>query len=272
MKLSAAEQEQIVQLLTRIYFDIVKIETDFQLFIGEGDWRPRIEYFHDAVRAFTSGEGTRLSVERLAYDVKCLRYIQSMPLSPFTPHQDLSPHTDMVKVTPNSLAVKPARPDRATKEKLVDLYQHYAILFSALMKTYADNDFRERTETDHQDIGTIHTLIDQLDKPNANQLADSIRHIEDDGLRHELQQFMESGKHKKTPEVKKLQTALKGTIKKKNKDIAGVEKAHMDYALAQLGIYEDSKDVVKKMAKSGMNLAGKFVENAMAETRREMGR
>ncbi len=54
MKLSAAEQESIVQLLTRIYSDIRDIEEEFELLVGDNDFRPRIEYFHDAVRAFSA--------------------------------------------------------------------------------------------------------------------------------------------------------------------------------------------------------------------------
>ena len=46
----------------------------------------------------------------------------------------------------------------------------------------------------------------------------------------------------------------------------------MNYALAQLGIFEGSKDLLKKMASQGMNLVGKFVENAMAESRKDIGR
>src|SRR5690606_15911414 len=92
MKLSPAEQDSLIQLLTRIYLDIVAVETEFKLMTGEGDFRPRIEYFHDAVRAFSSQDpahmqpGGRLSVELLAYDVSCLRFLASMPLAPFKPH------------------------------------------------------------------------------------------------------------------------------------------------------------------------------------------
>ncbi len=46
MKLSPAEQESIIALLTRIYTDIRDIEEEFQLLAGGSDFRPRIEYFH----------------------------------------------------------------------------------------------------------------------------------------------------------------------------------------------------------------------------------
>jgi hypothetical protein len=279
MKLSQSEQEHILALLTRLYRDIAELETRFNLMIGEGDYRPRIEYFHDAIRAFTSkapiaSDGTsRLNIEWLAYDLQAMRYIQSMPLSPFTPHQELSPHTDVIRKKPNSLSPSPTRPDRETKTRLIELYQRYAILFAALLKLSADNDFHVRTDEANQDVATILNLVAQFEKgSSAAAIADSVNHLEANDIRIMLQRFMESGKHKKTPEVKKILASLKGEIKKKNKTVKDVEKAHMDYGLAQLGLYEAAKDTVKKMAASGMNLVGNFVDKAMAETRREMGR
>lgn len=278
MKFSPSQQQSIVDLLTRLYFDICAIETPHNLLVGGGDFRPRIEYFHDAVRAFTADNFAILTVERLAYDLKCLHYLQSMPLSAFTPHGGaLSPRTDLVAKAPNSLAVKPGRPDRATKEKLAEYYQHYAILFSALLKTAADADLRERTDASFQDAGTLAALAQHFEalaagKGSLQAIANTIHHLEDDALRQELRAFLEQGKHKKTPEVKKLLASIKTKSKQKDKSARAVESAHMDYCVAQLGIYEEGKDAVKKMAAAGMNLVGQFVESAIQETRREMGR
>ena len=164
MKLSQAEADSIVQLLTRIYSDIRGIEAEFQLLIGEHDFRPRIEYFHDAIRAFTSQKSSeRLSVELLAYDLSCLRYIQSMPLSSFKPHGELlSPKTDMVAVSKDGLTVKRARPDRAVREHISELYQSYAVLFAALLKPFEDRDYHERTDDLNQDVQDIHDVIRQF--------------------------------------------------------------------------------------------------------------
>jgi hypothetical protein len=41
----------------------------------------------------------------------------------------------------------------------------------------------------------------------------------------------------------------------------------MQYASAQRGLFEDGKDIIKKLAAKGMNLAGRFVEEAMAAAR-----
>jgi hypothetical protein len=83
---------------------------------------------------------------------------------------------------------------------------------------------------------------------------------------------MQRQKHKKKDDIKKAIQQLKAQITKKDKVIAGIEKQHMNYALAQLAIFEGAKDMLKKLAGQGMNLVGKFVESAVAQTKREMGR
>lgn len=230
MKLSAAEQESLAALLSRIYHDILPMEEEYNLRVGEGDFRPRIEYFHDAVRAFTSGAsahreaGGRLTVEWLAYDVGCLRYLIAMPLSSFTPHgATLSPQTALLKADGKPLPSGP-KPDRVAKERLRELYQRYAVLFAAMLKPFADADYHDRIEDLNQEVAALHAA------------------------------------------------RREAAAKEADREIAGIEKAHLEYAAAQLAIYEESKDMVKKLAAQGMNLVGKFVESSIAETKREMGR
>jgi len=279
MKLSAAELESLVALLTRLYGDIYAIEEEFQLLVGDNDVRPRIEYFHDAVRAFTSGDtgSNRLSVELLSYDLSCLRYIHSMPLSSFRPHGAvLSAGTGMVKKD-GGLMVKRRRPDRTVREQIIEKYQHYAMLFAALLKPTADRDYHERTDNLNQDVKDLHDLIQQLGKQaqgvdNLKKIAASVQHLEEDDLREQLQNFLQEQKHTKKDNLKKLAAFLKAHAAKKDKEIAAIDQAHMNYALSQLGIFEESKDMLKKMAAQGMNLVGKFVESSIAQSRRDMGR
>ena len=278
-----SQQDSIVKLLARIYMDICAIEEEFTLFVGDHDFRPRIEYFHDAVRAFTSQDakhrepGGRLSIELLSYDVSCLRYLASMPLSPFKPHGEiLSPHSDMVAVK-QGLTVKPKRPDRATKDRLGELYQTYATLFAALLKSTADRDYKTRVDDINQDVAEIKDLIQQLEglgqgKDSIHQLAAAAQHLSENELRQLMTAFLEQQKHRKKDDVKKLVQFLKTHAAGKDKLIAAIESAHMNYALAQLAIFEESKELLKKMAAQGMNLVGKFVADAVAKTQREMGR
>ena len=283
MKLSSNDQESIVGLLTRIYTDILAIEEEFQLLIGDGDFRPRIDYFHDAIRTFTALDGqmppadSRLSVQLLSYDLACLRYIQDMPLSSFKPHSSVqSPSTEIMTAGPG-VAVQPKRPDRNVRARICELYQHYAVLFSALLKPFADNDYHERIDELNEDIKDINALASQLesmaqDKGNIEKLTAAVQHLEEEQLRQLMNLFMQHQKYKNKDELKKLIAFLKQHVKGKDKLIASIENAHMQYGLSQLGIFENSKDLLKKMAIQGTNLVGKFVEASIAETRREIGR
>jgi hypothetical protein len=283
MKLSPAEQESIIALLTRMYTDIREIEEEFGLLAGDNDFRPRIEYFHDAVRAFSAQDPKkprsepRLSVELLAYDVSCLRYIQSMPLAPFKPHGELlSPEVGMVAVE-QGLVARQRRPDRAMRERISELYQHYAALFAALLKPLADRDYKDRSAALNHDIEHINSILQHIEalsrgKTDANGLVAVINHLEEDALREALLAFLQQQKHKKKENLKKMMQFLKQQAEARDRQIAAIEAAHMNYALSQLAIFEDSKDMLKKMAAAGMNLVGRFVEAAMADARREMGR
>jgi hypothetical protein len=283
MKLSPAEQDAVIALLTRIYTDIRDIELEFGLLAGENDYRPRIEYFHDAVRAFSAQDpkkpksDPRLSIELLAYDVSCLRYLQSMPLAPFKPHGEaLSTGMSMVALGPG-LVAKPKRPDRILRERISELYQHYGALFAALLKPLADRDYKDRSEALNQDVQDIHALRQQMQglqsgKSDVNHLLATTQHLEDEALREALMDFIKQHKYKKKEHLAKMVQFLKTHAAALDRSLAAIDAAHMNYALSQLAIFEDSKDMLKKMAESGMNLVGRFVEAATAQAKREMGR
>jgi hypothetical protein len=163
------------------------------------------------------------------------------------------------------------------RERICELYQHYSVLFAALLKPIADRDYLDRVDDLDQDVKDLHGLIAQLEavvggKGSLEKVMAAIQHLEEEGLRHELLQFMQAQKYKKKDNVQRLATFLKEHVARKDKEIAGIDAAHMNYALAQLGIFEGSRDMLKKMAAGGMNLVGKFVENAMAESRKDLGR
>lgn len=275
MKNNTTEQEAIISLLTRIYTELLPIEEQFRLIVGGADMRPRIDYFHDAVRAFTVGDGEnpRLSVELLAYDLQCLRYIIKMPLSPFKQGgESLSPSQNLM-TTDGNIMPTANRPNRETKARLIELYQNYAVMFSALLKPIADHDYKDRSEMLNNEAEDIHSLINQFEgKLNANIIAGLAQNLEEHELRIIIMHFLHQQKHKNKDDVKKLVSHLKNHLKNKDKNLKTIDQAHGNFAMAQLGIYEESKDMLKKLASQGMNLVGKFVENSMAETRRQMGR
>ncbi|MFO0389126.1 MAG: hypothetical protein ACK502_05340 [Alphaproteobacteria bacterium] len=279
MKLSQAEQDQLTSLLTRLYQELCEIETQHELLAGEGDFRPRIDYFHDAIRAFflhdaaALEDGGRLNVENLAYDLSCLRYLQEKPLSSFKPQgQSHSPKTDLVEISQLPTAKQP-RPDRATRERISELYQHYAVLFAALLKPVADKDFLQRTDELNHDVKEINNVISQI-QGNKGMAAinEAVQHVEDPQLRGELMAFIQHGGLKQKEQINKLIQYLKNQKTKRDTAIKHIDKAHMQYATTQLAVYEESKDLIKNLASKGMNLVGKFVESSISQTRREMGR
>ena len=280
MKPSPAERDALTQILTRIYTDLFDIEKEFNLLVGGGDVRPRIEYFHDAVRVFTSGHDPdhRLSVELLAHDLSSLRHLSAAPLSHFHPHERLaSPETVPMTLQHNALSVKRHRPDRAVREHISEAYQRYSVIFAALLKPTADYDFNERTDNLNQDVKDLHAVSHEADKllsgkGNEAGMANAANHLEEEALREQLLKFIQQGQHKKKDNLKKLISFLKQHAASKDKEIANIDQAHMQYAMHQLGIFENSKDMLKKMASQGMNLVGKFVQASIAQSQRQMGR
>ena len=60
MHYSTQNAQALVTFLLRAWEEILAIEAEFGLSVGGGDNRPRIEFFHDAVRAHTlDGEAPR---------------------------------------------------------------------------------------------------------------------------------------------------------------------------------------------------------------------
>ena len=284
MKLSPSDQESLITLLGRLHREIGEIEAEFALVIGKGDFRPRIDYFHDAVQAFFTEDtkalanGGRLSVEFLAYDLRCLRYIESMPLAPFIAGGGAqSASFDMLSLGDGSLAAKPKRPNRAVRERLVDLYRHYGVLYAALLKPCADQDYEEQSENlvhDSKDLTSILVQLEALTHGKGSKATtiEAINHVEDEQLRQELTAFFQQAGSNKQEALRKMINYLKNHRKKKEATLKTIETAHTDYAMNQLAIYESSRELLKKMATQGMNLVGKFVEASIAKTRREMGR
>jgi hypothetical protein len=284
MKLSSSDQQSIVSLLTRFCHEIAPVENTHGLKVGGGDFRPRIEYFHDAVRAFSSGDasarndGGRLSVEALAYDVVTLRQLQSKPLTQIHPHaHGLSPQTDLMQVAPGSIAPTSAKPDRAVREQLGELYQNYAVLFSALLRPIAEQDYQERTDELNEEVEEVDQLIAELQKLRGGKgrvdtLANLAAHLASDELRILVTTFIQKGTYKRKEDIDKLIAYLKVRVDQDDKDVKTLDDSHKNYVMSQLALYEASRDMLKKMASSGMNLVGNFVQNALRDNQQGRGR
>lgn len=264
MKLSAKDQTAIIQLLARFCDEIYAIEGEFHLYFNQADMRPRIDYFHDAIRAFMAErpnkeQQRRLHVENLAYDIQAMRYLTEKPLANLSGHAAQSPKTAIVAVEPALLA-QSKKPDRAVKEQISELYKQYAMLFAALLKPTADVDYHERTEQMDEEVGNIKAIIDALRKGGAAEIETLINHLENATLQDALIKFAGKSKGKQNAELPELLGKLKLTVQALDKNIKTIDTAHHLYATTQLTIYENAKDNLKKMMTSGLNLVGAFVE------------
>ncbi len=275
MKYSSNQQQSIVTILLRYWEEIITIETEFSLLVGKGDTRPRIEYFHDAIRAYTSLHKTtemeqRLSIERLAYDVRCLRYIATMPLASITHDEhNLSPKTLPAVIAPGLIEVN-KRIGRDAKDRLCELYQQYGVLFASLLKATAENDVHERSDALDNEVEEINRLVEALtNNASVAQINNIVQHLSDAALKRDLLALLPQIKGKN---ASGLADKLKANIQKKDKQLKEIDTASHQYATTQLAIYESAKDMLKQMAKQGMNLVGEFVESTLRQNQQGRGR
>lgn len=271
MKADRSTQLALINILNGIYSEIHSIEEQLQIRIDESDFRPRIEYFHDAVRALTTGSigSKRLSVEFLSYDVAMLRYIQANPLArPKGSKLNLSPGTALI--TGNEPEYITGR-NSTVKAQLIDLYKNYSVLFVALLSEPADHDYYSKVESCNEEVENI-AVIQKAAKAAARNESSEVniedilhQYMDDPNLaRKILAQIGGNAKKAKAGDaLKKLSEMMKAADKK----IKDVEQAHFTYRTSQLAIYENARDVVRKMAVSGMNIVGNFVESAVQEAK-----
>lgn len=281
MGFDGSEQAAIIELMHGKYGQILELESAWGIRLHEGDWRPRIEHFHDAVRALTSGsadiyaKNSRLSVENLAYDLGQLRQVQAKPVGLINKATEKSASTALVKQGEGGATV-PKMPPQTVRGQIVALYRDYTVFFAALFAQVADMNFQSRTDTidsSVEDLSLIEQVMGQLiaGKMDAASAMNELMHVERDDLRERVQAMLA----RKQLTAREKQEALamiaqieKGLAEEKKK----LDGSHMHYATGQLAVYEDAKETIKRIQQQGLNLAGKFVENAMSAAGKGKGR
>ncbi len=262
----------VLPVIDGIYQNICRMEAEFQILGLEGDFRPRIEYYHDAVRALTSGESStskhsRLSVERLAYDVSMLRTIISKPLHAGRGNGHLSANNDLVT---NENATNFCETSSEVRSELSRLYKDYTVLFVALLAEKADYNSQIRTEEADVIIADCFMLQEMLQKFDAGKIdrtaliaaADALEH---DELRRTIKTILQQPKLEKIA-LTQVQGKLQTTKESLRQEIKTINHAGLNFATGRLAVYEDAKETVKRLANEGLNVAGKFVEGAMQQS------
>ncbi len=269
-----SEQTALIGILNSHYDEIYAIEKQWGIRFKEGDMRPRIDYFHDAVRALTSGEAdmyaknSRLSVEYLAYDITQLRMIQGNPIGKIYKAKEPSSSTDIITAE-DMLASRNRGPDKAVRRELAQLYKDYTVIFAALFSDIADGNFKARCEEVDaavEDIALVENILAKLaeGRINAAQASQLCERIENDALRRRiLNEIIHS--EVRQAEAERIISELRSAEARLEEEKRTADKAHMTFLTSQLAVYEDAKETVKRLALQGLNIAGKFVENAMAK-------
>jgi hypothetical protein len=192
-----SDKKSLLTIIHRAYEEILALEMEHGITFSEEDFRPRIDYFHDAVRAYTSGEtpygdaSSRLSIEQLSYDLEMLRYIQAHPAPagrpsrrqgmtsvyyPDTYSPDASAGTEIVisgaggtnlPALPGQGANSPPPPrmDRNTKMQLADMYKTYTVMFAAMLVETADKNYNSRIDEQNtavEDMASLEVLIQRF--------------------------------------------------------------------------------------------------------------
>ncbi len=272
-------QQAVVALLGELFARIRPIEDEWGIRLREQDLRPRIEHFHDAVRALTSGDakayasGGRLSVEYLAYDLGQLRAVQAKPVGLINrATQKPAPGAMVVKGDASARAL----PDQKTRGELAKLYKQYTVFYAALFAVQAGDDFQVRSEQAEQqmdDLASIQAVLQKLLKGQitAREAENAMMHVERDDLRERMNSMLRKGKPSPadmTQAMNSITTIRQGLVGEKKK----IADAHLSYATGQLAVYEESRDMVKQMAGQGLNLAGKFLQQAAQQAGMGRGR
>lgn len=274
------EQEAILNLMHGKYERILVLEAEWGIRFAEGDMRPRIEHFHDAVRAFTSGEDiygkhSRLSVEYLAYDLALLRQIQDRPVGSINRATEKSTGNALMRLVAGA-APTSKLPPQGVRSELTQHYKDYTVFFAAIFAPIADRNFKSRQEQGDQqiaDVGLVEDILEQLanGQMDVGTAQAELNHVEMDDLRERIQMLLAS--KKLTAKEKQDALAMLGQVEKGLKDEQKrMDDAHTSYVTGQLAVYEDAKDVVKKLASAGLNLAGKFLQNAIQQSGHGRGR
>jgi hypothetical protein len=280
MAVGQQEQEAILNLMHGKYERILVLEAEWGIRFSEEDMRPRIEHFHDAIRAYTSGadmygKHTRLSVEHLAYDLSMLRYIQDRPVGTVNRASEKSLGNALMKFVQGA-PPPPKLPPQGVRSELVQHYRDYTVFFAALFAPVADRNFKSRQEQGDQqitDVGLVEDILEKLANGamDVETAQNELNHVEQDDLRERIQALLAS--KKLTAKEKQEALAMIGAIEKGLKDEQKrVDEAHTSYVTGQLAVYEEAKDMVKKLASAGLNLAGKFLQNSMQQAGQGRGR
>ncbi len=268
MQRGSNPKDALVPLLSELYERIYQAEVEIGLWAGEHDHRPRIERFHDAVRAYTSGvpaysASSRLSIEQLAWDISMLRSIQAHPLTPMPNSQRSAPTTGVAVRSPNAVGNQgnARMAANAHKMQLAADYRNYAVMFTALLAETADLNHQTRMDDKDAMVEVLANMRASITGKTVNLHQLAAQKLYDPQMLAELQRMLPSG----TIGTGEALTIINKILSKCDTDQGKLDKEHITWLSGQLAMYEQGKQVVQDLMRQGMNLAGRFLEDTMSQ-------
>lgn len=262
-----AKRAALIALMDRSCEEIRALELPAQLSVDDRDLRPRIEYFHDAVRTMTDHPEamyqlrTRLSVEWLAFDLSMLRAIQDKPLTRLNRGQVMGQSQS------RALRIPPESVPPAIRAKLSEHYRSYTVFFAALFAEAADRNFHSRVDQMNQEVeetAQVEQALKLLEQGKGGvteaQVEEMILHLSNEEIRNRLMVLLHQQAMKKRERFSAAAAYAKASMANIDKAIASLDKQHMHFLSGQMMVMQESKDLVKKLSGQGLNLAGKFLE------------
>lgn len=274
-------RDALIALMHRAYEEIRAVETEARITVDDRDLRPRIEYFHDAVRALTEHPEamyqprTRLCLEWLTFDLNTLRFLQDKPLAKVNRGSVMGSSQQMATRTEKPLAELPPQ----ARANLSAQYRTYTVFFAALFAEAVDKNFHTRVDSRNQDVedfAQVEQMLQLLAQNKGNvqeaQVETLIQNLADSELRDRLMVMLHQASMKKREKLEAARQMLKLAMKNADAEIAALDKLHMTYLSGQMVLLQDSKDIVKRLSGQGLNLAGRFLEAAFQQVGQGQGR
>lgn len=266
----SVSKDSLIPLLVKLYEEIREIEIEHDLWAGRDDFRPRIERFHDAIRAYTSGvspyeKGSRLRIEYLAKDLEMLRTIQMNPMAKFPGTERGMAGKDVMfraNIATGSEGGDKRRSARGVRSELAGRYQQYAVMFAALLAETADMNHQERMEDRDLIIEELENLkhaAQGLSSMDLRHLAGEV--ITDPELAALIASMMPEGVLAKATAEHRISYAQNRIDMQQKK----LEEAHIVWLSNQRALYHDGREVVTQLMQHGLNMAGKFLQQAMTQ-------
>lgn len=285
--------QQLIAVMNEVYGRLSALESANDLLISPQDMRPRIDYFHDAVRLFMShpeeiyAENSRLSTKALADDIQWLRFLQQKPFSALqvAPHAPAPQGGNLARLLParkeKEVALRKQKPSPAEKSmlrsQLVDEYTTYAMLFIALFAETVDVNFKMRTEemqvnyTDLQEVQKMVRMTQQgLVEPD--RILQALRSMENEQQQDILLQIFHNRTVRLREKLMAMASKLQDMIYNLQGQIKGLDKDHTRVLAYKMHMMQENKALVMELESLGLQLSGLHMGKAISGKGVDLGR